>query len=212
MASLARAIAAMPRAASSITTGFGASHHRSISRCASSSLSGSMAGEPPSRQHRCWIETQSLVRVEKRRTSAAAATTTTEKRVSESTAVDGAGVRSRRADTGRGLTSVGVMQERQRAPWSSWAAADFLPSRRGFVATPCDNSESNSSGGGGDSATKIVEEKAAAAIAAARGGSGGRGSGGGIYRNPKVYELAFGFRDFASEVSFLRQLSEKHGA
>jgi len=59
----------------------------------------------------------------------------------------------------------------------------------------------------------------------ARGGSGGEGSGsvvlestastagggGSIYGNPKVYELAFGYRDFPAEVSFLQKLAEKHG-
>jgi hypothetical protein len=33
----------------------------------------------------------------------------------------------------------------------------------------------------------------------------------GIYGNPRVYELAFGSRDFAAEAAFLRQLAEKHG-
>ena len=32
-----------------------------------------------------------------------------------------------------------------------------------------------------------------------------------VYANPRLYELAFGFRDFEGEVKFLAGLSEKHG-
>ena len=61
----------------------------------------------------------------------------------------------------------------------------------------------SSSDGDGDNAEAATATETATSSSLEHGGS--------IYDNPKLYELAFGFRDFEAEVKFLAELSEKHG-
>ena len=63
--------------------------------------------------------------------------------------------------------------------------------------------------GGDDEDAAAAKDTSAAAAATLKALGAGGGS---IYDNPKLYELAFGFRDFDAEVRFIAELSEKHGA
>lgn len=77
------------------------------------------------------------------------------------------------------------------------------------AAAAADEASSSDDGDGddedGDAAKTSTTSPSSAATALGAGG-------GSIYDNPRVYELAFGFRDFEAEVKFLAELSEKHGA
>ena len=68
------------------------------------------------------------------------------------------------------------------------------------------SSDGDEGGDDGDAAAAKDTSAAAATLTALGAG------GGSIYDNPKLYELAFGFRDFDAEVKFIAELSEKHGA